>query len=117
MGEKCMKTLLADDNSRPKLRCLRLDGCAIGDDGLETLADAFEHGLELEELFIERCEITKVGCTHLEHSLHGRRLRMLSARANVIGDEGCCLLARCAERLDLSSTNLSGQILAELGEQ
>lgn len=35
----------------------------------------------------------------------------------MIGDEGCILLARCAERLDLSSTSLTGQILGTLGEQ
>ena len=45
----------------PSLRSLKLDGCAIGDDGLEVIADACERGLEIEELFIERCEITNVG--------------------------------------------------------
>merc|ERR1712014_264383 len=34
-----------------------------------------------------------------------------------MGDEGCVLLARCAERLDLASTSLSGQVLQVLGEQ
>merc|ERR1712182_121130 len=74
-------------------------------------------GLEIEELYVERCEITKVGCEVLERGLKGRRLHTLSARANVIGDEGCIRLARCAANLDLSSTSLSGQILSELGSQ
>jgi hypothetical protein len=116
--ELLLQTLMSTKCSQPPpLRCLRLDGCAIGDDGLEVLADAFERGLELDELFIERCEIAIAGCKVISESLRGRRLRTLSARANVIGDEGCTLLARCAERLDLSSTSLSGQILGELGEQ
>lgn len=100
----------------PVLRSLRLDNCSIGDDGLEMIADAVKRGLALDDLFVEHCEITKVGCAFLEESLRGKRLRTLSVRANVIGDEGCSLLARCAERLDLSSTNLSGQILPTLGE-
>eukprot|EP00929_Paragymnodinium_shiwhaense_P118838 TRINITY_DN90734_c0_g1_i1.p1 TRINITY_DN90734_c0_g1~~TRINITY_DN90734_c0_g1_i1.p1 ORF type:complete len:626 (+),score=180.08 TRINITY_DN90734_c0_g1_i1:110-1987(+) len=101
----------------PPLRRLRLDGCAIGDDGLETLGDAYARGLEVEDLFFERCEVTLAGCQFLADALRGRRLEMLSARANVIGDQGCILLARCADKLDLSSTNLSGQILGTLGEQ
>merc|ERR1711920_555106 len=57
------------------------------------------------------------GCEFLAHALRGRRLQTLSVRANVIGDEGCTLLARCAERLDLSATSLSGQLLPTLGAQ
>jgi len=101
----------------PVLRKLRLDGCAIGDDGLEMLAEAFKRGLQVEELSLERCEITLAGCQMLSRAFPTRRLHTLSARANVIGDEGCILLAECAERLDLSSTNLSGQILGTLGKQ
>merc|ERR1711959_548574 len=101
------------------LRSLRLDGCAIGDDGLEAIAEALKRGLVLEDLFVERCEITSEGCEMLSEGLLGRRrLRTLSVRANVIGDEGCAMLALCASsRLDLSSTNLSGQVLGTLGEQ
>mmetsp|Transcript_15459 Transcript_15459/g.27417 ORF Transcript_15459/g.27417 Transcript_15459/m.27417 type:complete len:596 (-) Transcript_15459:74-1861(-) len=99
------------------LRVLRLDGCAVGDDGLEAVAEACGGGLPLEELFVERCEITLSGCQLLVDSLRGRRLQTLSARANVIGDEGCTLLGHCAEKLDLSSTSLSGQVLPTLGEQ
>merc|ERR1711948_247930 len=85
--------------------------------GMEMLADAITHGLELEDLYLERCELTKEGCEYLANALRGRRLSTLSARANVIGDDGCALLALCAERLDLSSTNLSGQLLPTLGKQ
>jgi len=99
------------------LRRLRLDGCAIGDDGLEAIAEAIRRGLPLEELYVERCEITVAGCEALAQALCGHRLRTLSVRANVIGDEGCTLLSRCAYKLDLSSTSLTGHVLATLGEQ
>merc|ERR1712187_315227 len=113
-----MRTLLSSRNVEPpKLQRLRLDGCSIGDDGLEAIADALTRGLELVDLFVERCEISITGCQFLADALRNRRLRTLSVRENVIGDEGCILLARCAERLDLSSTNLTGQILGTLGEQ
>lgn len=113
-----LQTLMsAKCSGPPSLRCLRLDGCAIGDDGIEQVALAMKQGLDLEELYLERCEITLTGCEFLAEVAHGQRLRTLSARANVIGDEGCILLARCAERLDLSSTGLTGQILGTLGEQ
>mmetsp|Transcript_87940 Transcript_87940/g.247064 ORF Transcript_87940/g.247064 Transcript_87940/m.247064 type:complete len:639 (-) Transcript_87940:131-2047(-) len=101
----------------PALRKLSLNGCAIGDDGLEAIADAIARGLELEDLSVERCEITLTGCEFLAQALRGNRFRALSVRANVIGDEGCALLARCAERLDLSSTSLTGEVLATLGDQ
>lgn len=101
----------------PALRTLRLDGCAIGDDGMEVIADAYSRGLQLEELFVERCEITKDGCRMLADALRGERLQTLSARSNVIGDEGCTLLGLCSQRLDLSSTSLSGQVLTDLGKQ
>lgn len=116
--ENLMTTLLPKTvQTAPSLRSLRLDGCAIGDDGMEVIADACGRGLQLEHLFVERCEITKDGCEMLARGLRGERLHTLSARANVIGDEGCTLLGRCADRLDLSSTSLSGQVLAELGQQ
>jgi len=105
------------DLDPPCLRRLRLDGCAIGDDGLEMLADALAKGLQLEDLYMERCEITKVGCEFLADGLRGRRLQHLSVRANVIGDEGCTLLALCGERLDFSATSLSGALLPTLGAQ
>eukprot|EP00928_Gymnodinium_smaydae_P081240 TRINITY_DN64794_c0_g1_i1.p1 TRINITY_DN64794_c0_g1~~TRINITY_DN64794_c0_g1_i1.p1 ORF type:complete len:598 (-),score=170.63 TRINITY_DN64794_c0_g1_i1:66-1859(-) len=114
--ELFLKALLREA-SEPALKTLRLDGCAIGDDGLEALAEAFSRGLELEELSLERCELGLAGCEALATALRGARLRSLSVRANVIGDAGCTLLARCAERLDLSSTSLSGQVLSTLGEQ
>lgn len=115
--ERLMATLLPAKSQSTPLLTLRLDGCSIGDDGLEVIADACGRGLQLEELFVERCEITQVGCELLEQALRGQRLRTLSARSNVIGDEGCSLLARCAENLDLSSTSLSGQVLTDLGKQ
>jgi len=116
--ENLMSALLPKTvQAAPCLRTLRLDGCAIGDDGMEVIADSCKRGLQLEELFVERCEITKNGCEMLARGLKGERLQTLSARANVIGDEGCTLLGRCAHRLDLSSTSLSGQVLAELGQQ
>mmetsp|Transcript_65076 Transcript_65076/g.101622 ORF Transcript_65076/g.101622 Transcript_65076/m.101622 type:complete len:599 (-) Transcript_65076:10-1806(-) len=116
--ELLLQTLVPDKSSQPPaLRRLRLDGCAIGDDGVEQISLAMKRGLNLEALFVERCEITLSGCEFLAEAANGRRLHTLSARANVIGDDGCILLARCAERLDLSSTGLSGQILGTLGEQ
>lgn len=107
---------LLRQGGEPTLRSLRLDGCSVGDDGLEAVADAEQRGLRLEELLLERCEVTVAGCKLLAERLRGRRFRRLSARANVIGDEGCALLARCAEHLDLSSTSLTGQVLGALGE-
>lgn len=101
----------------PALQRLRLDGCAVGDDGLEALAAACDRGLELEELFLERCEVTATGCQFLAPKLRRRKLRMLSVRGNLLGDEGCELLADCAERLDLSAVNLSPAVLPALGEQ
>jgi len=116
--ELLLQTLMPLKCSQPPpLRRLRLDGCAIGDDGIEQISLAMKRGLELEALFVERCEITVIGCEFLAEAANGRRFQTLSARANVIGDEGCILLARCAERLDLSSTGLTGQILGTLGEQ
>lgn len=101
----------------PALQRLRLDGCAVGDDGLEAFAAACDRGLELEELFLERNEVTADGCRFLAPKLRRRKLRMLSVRGNLIGDEGCELLAECAERLDLSATNLSPAVLPAFGEQ
>lgn len=118
-AERLLAALLpakVDRVAAPALRRLRLDGCAVGDDGLEAVAEAIGRGLQLEELSVERCEITVVGCEALSRALAGRRLHALSARANVIGDEGCALLGRCAERLDISSTNLSGQMLLTMEE-
>lgn len=116
--EKLLEALLKAKDLQPiPLRSLKLDGCAIGDDGLEVLADAFAQGLAVEDLFLERCEITMAGCEMLSNALSAQQLRTLSVRANVIGDEGCSLLTRCAERLDLSSTSLSGQVLSVLGKQ
>lgn len=101
----------------PPLQKLRLDHCSIGDDGLEAIAKALQLGLELEDLWLEHCEITLAGCEFLRDGMLGRRpLRTLSVRANVIGDEGCTLLAPCAQNIDLSSTHLSGQILSTLGK-
>jgi len=117
-GSEGVEFLLSAMAPAQALRTLRLDGCAIGDDGLEAIAEAISHrGLALEELYVERCEITLAGCELLAQACRGRRLATLSVRANVIGDEGCALLAQCAERLDLSSTSLSGQVLSVLGEQ
>lgn len=104
-----------EDSPLPLSR-LGLNGCAIGDDGLEAIALVCRKGLELEELLLERCEITSEGCHHLADALARRKLRKLSARANVIGDEGCMVLAECARCLDLSATSLSGQVLACLGK-
>mmetsp|Transcript_1308 Transcript_1308/g.2215 ORF Transcript_1308/g.2215 Transcript_1308/m.2215 type:complete len:619 (+) Transcript_1308:69-1925(+) len=116
--EKLMEAILKPkDLQPPALRSLRLDGCAIGDDGLEVIADAFARGLAVEDLFVERCEIMLPGCEMLSKALSAQQLRTLSVRANVIGDEGCSLLTRCAQRLDLSSTSLTGQVLSALGEQ
>mmetsp|Transcript_19112 Transcript_19112/g.42828 ORF Transcript_19112/g.42828 Transcript_19112/m.42828 type:complete len:601 (+) Transcript_19112:75-1877(+) len=100
------------------LKKLRLDGCAVGDDGLEAIAEACKLGLELEELFLEQCEITATGCEVLSQALRrGHRLRHLSVRANVIGDEGCEMLGDCSDRLDLSATSLSGSVLPSLSGQ
>lgn len=116
--DKLLRALLPKTCGQPPvLQRLRLDGCAVGDDGLEALAAACDRGLELEELFLERCEITTVGCQLLAPKLRRRKLRMLSVRGNLLGDEGCELLADCAERLDLSAVNLSPQILPALGAQ
>ncbi|CAK0827072.1 unnamed protein product, partial [Prorocentrum cordatum] len=117
--EEMLSALMPAERGRAAapLRRLRLDGCAVGDDGLEAVACALERGLGLEELFVERCELTLEGCSRLAESLRGRRLHALSVRANVIGDEGCELLSRCAARLDLSSTGLGGLVLPALGEQ
>lgn len=117
--EQLLEALLPSRGSReaPALRKLRLDGCAVGDDGLEALAAALARGLELEELSLERCELTASGCEHLVRALRGRRLQALSVRANVLGDASCELLAACSERLDLGACNLSPSSLAWLGEQ
>jgi len=116
--ESMLRTMLPVKGAEPPpLQKLRLDHCSIGDDGLEAIAEALQRGLQLEDLWIEHCEITLAGCEFLRDGMLGRRrLRTLSVRANVIGDEGCTLLAPCAENIDLSSTNLSGQILSTLGK-
>lgn len=113
-----LRTLLPTKGAPPPpLQKLRLDHCSIGDDGLEAIADALQRGLELEDLWVEHCEVTLAGCEFLRDGMLGRRrLRTLSVRANVIGDEGCTLLAPCADNIDLSATNLSGQILSTLGK-
>eukprot|EP00746_Dinoflagellata_sp_MGD_P166870 gnl/MRDRNA2_/MRDRNA2_97054_c0_seq1.p1 gnl/MRDRNA2_/MRDRNA2_97054_c0~~gnl/MRDRNA2_/MRDRNA2_97054_c0_seq1.p1 ORF type:complete len:624 (+),score=116.51 gnl/MRDRNA2_/MRDRNA2_97054_c0_seq1:107-1978(+) len=113
-----LRTLLPTKRaSPPPLQKLRLDHCSIGDDGLEAIADALHRGLELEDLWVEHCEITRDGCQFLRDGMLGRRrLRTLSVRANVIGDDGCTLIAPCADNIDLSATNLSGQILSTLGK-
>lgn len=117
--ETMMGALVAEGaGPAPALRALRLDGCAIGDDGLEAVAAAMARGMELKELWVEQCEISRVGCELLAKALvKGERLETLSVRANVIYDEGCALLARSARRLDLSNTSLSGEILQLLEEQ
>jgi Ran GTPase-activating protein (RanGAP) involved in mRNA processing and transport len=116
--EAFLRTLVSTKGTpAPPLRKLRLDHCSIGDDGLEAIADALQRGLGLEDLWVEHCEITLAGCEFLRDGMLGRRrLHTLSVRANVIGDEGCTLLAPCAENIDVSATNLSGQILSTLGK-
>jgi hypothetical protein len=63
--EILLQTLMSAKPSQPPcLRCLRLDGCAIGDDGIEQIALAMKQGLDLEALYVERCELTLIGCIH-----------------------------------------------------
>eukprot|EP00931_Biecheleriopsis_adriatica_P103200 TRINITY_DN78065_c0_g1_i1.p1 TRINITY_DN78065_c0_g1~~TRINITY_DN78065_c0_g1_i1.p1 ORF type:complete len:576 (-),score=118.78 TRINITY_DN78065_c0_g1_i1:41-1744(-) len=117
-GEGLDNLLTALGTSPVQLTCLNLTGCAIGNDGLEAIAEACRGQLQnLEDLLFERCEVSSEGCRMLSGALAGRRLRKISARANVIGDEGCAVLAYCARSLDLSATSLSGEVLTRLAEQ
>mmetsp|Transcript_94140 Transcript_94140/g.271251 ORF Transcript_94140/g.271251 Transcript_94140/m.271251 type:complete len:180 (-) Transcript_94140:33-572(-) len=74
-------------------------------------------GLELDELALDDCEVTAVGCEPLARAFAGRRLARLSLRANNIGDEGCIALAGCGERLDLSAAGVGPRGLAALARQ
>mmetsp|Transcript_162136 Transcript_162136/g.515057 ORF Transcript_162136/g.515057 Transcript_162136/m.515057 type:complete len:360 (+) Transcript_162136:648-1727(+) len=105
----------------PSLRRLRLDGCTVGDDGVEALAEALKRGLPLRELFLESCELTAASVEFLAGALSGARgrgrLAKLGVRMSTIGDDGIIALAGCAEHLDVSAADLGPRGFEALGRE
>jgi len=116
-----LKGSTSSPSSPPKLKKLKLDGCSVGDDGVEAIADAIRQGLSLEELTLESNELTSASSEFLASALSGirgrGRLKRLSVRMNAIGDDGLVALATCAEDLDVSAADLGPRGFKALGEQ
>lgn len=120
-GLELMLSALMAATKQPPLVRLSVDGCAIGDDGVEVVCDALKNGLGLRELSVENCELTEAAAELLASGIAGirgcGRLARLSVRLNKIGDDGVERLAGCAERIDVSGTDLGPRGFQALGQE
>ena len=98
----------------PALVELSLEGCPLGDAGLEALLGAsWSQGLEA--LRLDACGIGAPGAQALAEAAHMERLRALSLRDNALGERSCRALARATHLARLESLDLSDNPIGDEG--
>ncbi|XP_072513104.1 uncharacterized protein [Salminus brasiliensis] len=112
-------TTLAKVLHRSHLRELHLDGCSIGDTGIQLLARGLTHPNQLQILQLGYCGLTGGSCEALASALSSdwSVLRELDLSSNDLGDSGVTLLSNGLRNphCKLQTLRLSGCMITEDG--
>ncbi|XP_052212541.1 uncharacterized protein LOC127831603 [Dreissena polymorpha] len=116
-GTTCLKEVLANPKTN-KLCTMSLGGCALDDNDLSAVCDAFKNGIQLSMLKLSANRITDAGVTHLVDAILKNKspLAVLDLSNNRIEDDGAKKLVKLfSSKSMLHSLNVSANNIGKEG--